>query len=390
MTRPHTFACSQSPTVLGWIDDQLSGRQAKQYYGSVDGVHPALTRTRSICRIFEVLTKPGGTDSSFVETLVEEGIEDSTTLLEDFPTGIAYPLLDVIYRCRNNDSASLSPKAWSLVGREDMSRNLANEKITVPGPPLPESMSSPMHDHHHLEGTGGEDETDAGFGDVDNDGLVPLELRSSMLYPKDNRLHEAARLVRSSRPIFLRVPRSVEVTDHEFEQLKQKKLSLLVQRALALPIGRGMMTIGGIKPVAAEPLPIPELCLKGRVPPSNATLSMDQSECTPEARIWPEFHNGVAAGLRLPLPFECKETMSRVTRSWIVYNRPACTSQENNDDASNRAGDLKSHAHGGFLLALGLRGHLTALEMTDLYEYLTEGTVTTTVGVLLGMAANKR
>ena len=392
LNRSHNsiFSCPKSPTVLGWIDDQLSGRQDKQYYDSFDKVPRPLIRSRSICRIFGVLTKPGETEASFIEALVEEGIEEAATLREDFPTGIAYPMLDAIYRCRNNDSASLSPKAWSLVGRQDMSRNLANEKITAPGPPLPESMSSPLHDHHQQEGAGGEGEKDAEFGDIDNDGLVPLELRSSMLFPKDNRVHEAARLLRSSRPIFLRVPRSVEVTDHEFEQLKQKKLSLLVQRTLALPIGRGMMTIGGIKPVAAEPLPIPELCLKGRVPPSNATLSLDPSECTPEARIWPEFHNGVAAGLRLPQPDECKDTMSRVTRSWIVYNRPASSSQENSEDASNRANDLKSHAHGGFLLALGLRGHLTALEMTDLHDYLTEGTVTTTVGVILGMAANKR
>jgi hypothetical protein len=37
-------------------------------------------------------------------------------------------------------------------------------------------------------------------------------------------------------------------------------------------------------------------------------------------------------------------------------------------------------------MALGLRGHLTTLEMTDIFDYLTQGTVTTTVGVLLGMA----
>lgn len=325
------------------------------------------------------------TDAQVVETLVEEGITDAATLREDYPTGIVYPMLDVLYRCRNSETITLSAKGWALVGRQDVSRNLANEEITPPEPPLPEKVAKPTTDHHdsHLP----DDGRDSEFGDVDNDGLVRLELRASMLFPKDNRVREAARLVRSSRPIFLRVPRSVEVTDHEFEQLKQKKLSLLVQRALALPIGRGMMTIGGIKPVAAEPLPIPELCLKGRVPPANATLSLDPAECTPDSRIWPEFHNGVAAGLRLPLPVDCKETMSRVTRSWVVYNRPSASQGDNEED---RITDLKSHSHGGFLLALGLRGHLTALEMTDLYEYLTEGTVTTTVGVLLGMAANKR
>jgi anaphase-promoting complex subunit 1 len=41
-------------------------------------------------------------------------------------------------------------------------------------------------------------------------------------------------------------------------------------------------------------------------------------------------------------------------------------------------------------MAIGLRGHLSALKMTDIYDYLTDGVVTTTVGVLIGMAANKR
>lgn len=387
----HTFFLYYSPDVLRWIDGKLGGNESRQYY-DLEDIHPVLFRSCSMCRVFQTLVAGRGiphTDAEVVEALVEEGIADATTLLQDFPTGVSFPLLDVIYRCRNSETVTLSPKGWSLVGRQDVSKNLANEKIRAPDPPVPAKVSIPVHQHGLNDNHGTEDEENTEFGDADNDGLVPLELRASMLFPKDNRVHEAARLLRSSRPIFVRVPRSVEVSDHEFEQLKQKKLSLLVQRSLALPVGRGMMTIGGIKPVAAEPLPIPELSLKGRVPPSNSTLTLDQAECPPETRIWPEFHNGVAAGLRLPLPDECTETMARVTRSWIVYNRPSQSSEENNDDA-NRVNELKNHSHGGFLLALGLRGHLTALEMTDLFEYLTEGTVTTTVGVLLGMAANKR
>lgn len=38
----------------------------------------------------------------------------------------------------------------------------------------------------------------------------------------------------------------------------------------------------------------------------------------------------------------------------------------------------------------GLRGYLSALTTTDLTDYLTQGTITTTVGIFLGMAANKR
>jgi anaphase-promoting complex subunit 1 len=172
--------------------------------------------------------------------------------------------------------------------------------------------------------------------------------------------------------------------------MKQEKLFLLSRRVLALPVGRGMLTIGNLQPVPAEPLPLPDLCLVGRVPPTNAIIALDTGECPTDMRVWPEFHNGVAAGLRLPLEQDAGEAISKITRTWIVYNRPEGNTQPqapNNSNSSGNASQNLGHAHGGLLMALGLRGHLTTLEMTDIFDYLTQGTVTTTVGVLLGMAA---
>lgn len=128
---------------------------------------------------------------------------------------------------------------------------------------------------------------------------------------------------------------------------KQAKLLLLCRRALATPVARGMLTLGSLPPgpLLAEPLPIPSICLAGvlgkedgcacglcaflmwarhgnsssnqpinqqtnkqthtpthkstgRVPPTNATVHLDTSAYTPDLTLWPEFHNGVAAGLR--------------------------------------------------------------------------------------------
>ncbi len=49
---------------------------------------------------------------------------------------------------------------------------------------------------------------------------------------------------------------------------------------------------------------------------------------------WPEFHNGVAAGLRLT------PSGHQLTRTWIVYNKP----------------EEPSYTHAGLLMALGLTG----------------------------------
>ncbi|CAI5466799.1 unnamed protein product [Closterium sp. Yama58-4] len=156
-----------------------------------------------------------------------------------------------------------------------------------------------------------------------------------------------------------------------------------------------------------------------------------------ELATWPEFHNGVAAGLKLAhlfnlsllqafaparvpallsqpaghgdagmggwcatgqwrqavrtawccsvestqklhpclsLPLPDPHQPGTVTRAWVVYNRPS--------EASS--------AHGGLLMALGLRGHLRVLAPTDFFRDLALEHEATTVGVLLGAAASYR
>jgi anaphase-promoting complex subunit 1 len=117
------------------------------------------------------------------------------------------------------------------------------------------------------------------------------------------------------------------------------------------------------------------------VPPTNTSLALDMSNTPSDMLVWPEFHNGVAAGLRLPRASES----FKVSRSWIVYNK-GTTNDLSEPDAANQA----TNEHGGLLMALGLRGHLSTLSMTDIYEYLTQGSVTTSVGVLIGMSCAKR
>ncbi|XP_057504390.1 anaphase-promoting complex subunit 1-like isoform X2 [Actinidia eriantha] len=88
----------------------------------------------------------------------------------------------------------------------------------------------------------------------------------------------------------------------------------------------------------------------------------------PELKSWPEFHNAVAAGLKLaPL-------QGKMSRTWIVYNK----SEEPNA------------IHAGLLLALGLHGHLGVLTITDIYQYYSQEHESTTVGLMLGLATSYR
>lgn len=381
--QPTTF--DSPPDILKWADALVMNNRCKSAYNNLSEINAVCQRTISVIRIFKTLfqgEKCVDNDFTVVSVLCEEGFKRSAQVRDLLPPGIALPILEALKRCKENpieDKTLLWKGAeFGLIDRDDLG---CNSGKTV-------RDASSMQTLRSSQAILRQSEDSSSFADKDRDGLLPLQLSSAMFFPTDNRIKEAGRLLQSSIPCFLFVERAVEVTDHEYERVKQNKLLLLCRRTLALPVGRGMLTIGSYRAVAAEPLPIPDLCLAGRVPPTNANLALDMSDCQSGFKQWPEFHNGVAAGLRLPLAGETTESLSRITRAWIVYNRPTRLGDLQTQPPSSGqspAPQSLSHAHGGLLLALGLRGHLSALEMGDIYSYLTEGHVPLTVGILLGM-----
>jgi hypothetical protein len=185
--------------------------------------------------------------------------------------------------------------------------------------------------HHSDEGPKGED----GFDDI--------ERIAYLRFPDDRRITEVARLLRSSRSLYLRLPRSADSDEPTAYRHKQQvKLLALCRRSLAGICGRGMLTMGSMRPLLGEILPVPPLALKGRCPPNNTIVVLDLSTAPADLTLWPEFHNGVAAGLRLNPAGQnrdCPSQRSVITRSWVMYNRTHAYAKEPN-----------SAAHAGFLL----------------------------------------
>ena len=218
-----------------------------------------------------------------------------------------------------------------------------------------------------------------------SDGLADVESAAHQLrFGEDDRVHEVCRMLRSSKHIYLRVERTPENSDLEHRSKLQMRLLTLCRRTFAACVGRGMLTMGSLEPLMAESLPIPTLMLSGRVPPQNVIIALETTHAPSELTLWPEFHNGVAAGLRVgsiesrgfkQTGFNNSNVPVRVTRNWIIYNRTASVGNE--------------AAHAGFLLALGLQGYLNVLSVTDICDYLTQGHEPTTVALLVGMAAAK-
>ncbi|XP_068728740.1 anaphase-promoting complex subunit 1-like [Montipora capricornis] len=192
----------------------------------------------------------------------------------------------------------------------------------------------------------------------------------SLRFGKDLRVQEIKRLLQSSKPVIVNVLQKPEVSDHDFIQEQESRLLMMCKRTMALPVGRGMFTMATFRPVLTETLPIPPLDLTGRAQLRNATVGLEHVETPVDMKMWPLFHNGVAAGLRIA------QGISQIDSTWIVYNKP-----RNNQ---------LTEEHAGFLMALGLSGHLNNLLYMNLHDYLCKGHELTTVGLLLGTAASKR
>ncbi|XP_053948485.1 anaphase-promoting complex subunit 1 isoform X1 [Anastrepha ludens] len=205
-----------------------------------------------------------------------------------------------------------------------------------------------------------------------DDGMDNIDTKLlNLRFPDDMRIAEVRRLLTSSEPVLIDIVQKPGMTDHRFIEEQERQLFALCKRTMALPLGRGMFTLRTSIPTPTELMPIPKLCLSGKEPVKGATIEMQQIELPPNMSLWPSFHNGVAAGLKI------SRHARDVDSTWIVYNKP-------------KGQEEISTEHAGFLMALGLNGHLKTLSFMSVYEYLVKCDEMTSVGLLLGISATHR
>ncbi|KAM9365814.1 anaphase-promoting complex subunit 1 isoform 2-T3 [Pholidichthys leucotaenia] len=277
--------------------------------------------------------------------------------LESVPFGVALPIREAIYQCREQPCSDWSEEVCLLIGRQDLSKQahkmtLAKSKASV-GSGL--SLEPPTSTEA--------DEEEDGMSDI-------IQEVTGLIWSQDLRVQEVRRLLQSSRPVRVSVVQLPEVSDHEYIEEKENKLLQLCQRTMALPVGRGLFTLFSYHPVPTEPLPVPKLNLTGRAPPRNTMVDLNSGniDVPPNMTSWPSFHNGVAAGLKIA-------PASQVDSAWIAYNKPKSPELANE--------------YAGFLMALGLNGHLTKLATLNIHDYLTKGHEMTSIGLLLGISSAK-
>jgi anaphase-promoting complex subunit 1 len=154
-------------------------------------------------------------------------------------------------------------------------------------------------------------------------------------------------------------------SEHDQAKEQQQQVVRIAERTLALPYGRAMFTFGTVPKVTRESYVIPKMEYAVRIQPINVLASPDGGKIPVESLQWGEFHNGVAAGLRI------SPSATGIESSWITFNKPTELTPE----------------HAGFLLGLGLTGHLREMLTWHTFGYLTPKHDLTSIGVLLGLAA---
>ncbi|XAR71918.1 hypothetical protein NMG60_11018372 [Bertholletia excelsa] len=371
-----SLICRDETSVLSWA------RKIISFYSLLCGTNQSGKNLSSgvCCNI----ATGSYSNSEEMTVLAMVGERFGLQQLDLLPSGVSLPLRHTLDKCRECPPTDWPADAYVLIGREDLALAClshsskpredeaeANANLVSMSTPYmlhlhPVTIPSSISDTIGLENTKLED-ADAVDGST-TDGMEHIFNSSMQLrYGRDLRLNEVRRLLCSARPVAIQTSANPTASDQD---LQQAQLWHLAQRTTALPLGRGAFTLATISTLLTEALTVPKLVLAGRLPAQqNATVNLDPNiRNIPELKTWPEFHNAVAAGLRLaPL-------QGKMSRTWIIYNKP----------------EEPNVTHAGLLLALGLHGHLRVLTITDIYQYYSQEHESTTVGLMLGLAASYR
>ncbi|KAJ6085246.1 hypothetical protein N7499_004875 [Penicillium canescens] len=286
------------------------------------------------------------------------------SVIDSFPEGVSAPLYEAVMQCQIEASTSWNASLLELIDREDlyMSMNPA-QTTSLPAPQQHVPSHDAVRDFHYISSAA-----------LDIDAINAFEASAEadrfsvtrLIFKEDKRFLEAARLLNQSKaPVAECIPEP-DWSDADLLEAQKEIVQLVTVRTLSTPAGRGMLSFSGRLPLLTEKLPIPSFSLQCVMKPSNVTVSAERSAFSEEKVCWAFFHNGVSTGLAI------SKASKGIDTSWILFNKP--------QELTNR--------HAGFLLALGLNGHLKSLAKWVAFKYLTPKHTMTSIGLLLGLSAS--
>ncbi|KAJ2903142.1 uncharacterized protein MKZ38_010406 [Zalerion maritima] len=285
-------------------------------------------------------------------------------VLETLPEAVLTPLLDAIAQAQPRPPPTWPKDLLELINRSDVSMMLASDK---PPRRTAASLLKPTHTatwDYSVLCKSVDEFTNVGYNE---DGGVERQAVIRALFKDDRRLDEAKNVLSTSRPRVVRLDPETKWTESQYLEKQKELVTRIAIGTLAIPSGRGLLFYSLRFPLLTQKYAIQGFNLNCIVQPTNTTVGVDKSMYAEEKVSWAFFHQGVAGGLAI------SPQAKGIDTSWILYNKPG-------QDLSNR--------HAGFLLALGLNGHLKSVAKWVAFKYLTPKHTMTSIGLLLGLAAS--
>ncbi|CAK9438693.1 uncharacterized protein LODBEIA_P29170 [Lodderomyces beijingensis] len=374
-TPPNLFE-SLASLFTNTIVPYVSFSQLVEESESVDAVITPLTHI--VLKLFEVLVSPHYGASNLVDMMGDLGI----TSLDTLPLGVSLPLKEALSVSQESPSFDWSFNSLALTGREDLRRLLTNEMSSDI-----KSKTHPLHHHHHhhdvhvhhrhhhhhhhhpqdIESiTTNVAPTDVNSWD-DQAEANRLEI-TKLIFDRDRRYLEITTLLHQTKTQTAYLKVEENIAEYDLVLLQRSLAVVVALRTLTIPMGRAALYYGGRKPILTERFPIPKFNLNTLISPTMTNIIHSEDSVAKDLIEWGHFHNGVSSGLSI------SPESKGISGSWIIFNKP----QELNAQ------------HAGFLLGLGLNGHLSKLEEWHIYNYLGPKHPLTSIGLLIGMAASLR
>lgn len=318
-------------------------------------------RTVALCALLpRFLKRP--LEASRFQAVLDSAV--TPDYLRTFPDGIAGTFFEALVKCQLDPPRLRLERMVEFIGRDDL---LIDAEDGFPSSQITKASGPPAHeatrDYH---GTGNASTDTEIFHSFDASTEADRITITKLAFREDRRIQDAAKLVNQLRAPVAECNPEPDWSEADLLEAQKDLVQLVTLRTLAVSLGRGMMQYNSRLPLLTEKVHIPAFTLQCLMRPMGVTFSADRASFTEEKVCWAFFHNGTSTGLTI------SKAARGIDTSWILHNKP--------NDLTNR--------HAGFLLALGLNGHLKSLAKWVAFKYLTPKHTMTSIGLLLGLSAS--
>lgn len=347
-------------SLASLFEDKIIGYMTfSQLTEESNAVNALITpRTHYVLKLFEVLVSPKYGPNTIIEMMCEYGMTQGD--LETYPPGVSIPLKEAILICQENPAFEWINPALLLIGRKDVSVGLNYQSFnskSVYENAQPKDVNSIVSSVL---------EENYSISPWDDQAAADRIAITKLIFDYDRRYYEITTLLHQTKTQSATLNVAEGLNEYDVVVLQRELAALVALRTLTIPLGRALLFYSSRKPLLTEKFPIPKFNLNALVYPMMANIILSDGTLPNNTLEWGNFHNGVSSGLSI------SRESKGISGSWIVFNKPP---------------ELNSQ-HAGFLLGLGLNGHLKKLEEWHIYNYLGPKHPLTSVGLLIGMAAS--